>query len=487
MKYYFTVLFSVMLLLLHPLQQDNSGNTQLKKIELRKLKAISCFPARDKLISPSDIPLLPGTGQHQWKIRTKSDSAQVYFNQGMNLYYSFHIIEALGSFLKAQQFDPENGMLYWAEALSYGPNINDVGYAASPGVFPAMEKALKFSNGLTEMEKDLITALAKRYSPDTSKRQDKLNIDYRDAMAAVYNKYPDQPEVIALYADALMQIHPWDLYEHDQRPKPWTGELVQLLEKGLKISANHPGINHYYIHAVEASATPGRAMNSADKLGSLAPGASHMVHMPSHIYIRTGNYDKGIRVNAESVTGYDQYLKLYPTVVNAAFLYQHHNIHMLAACAMMKGDRATSAARSSELKEVIPADYYTTTPPFREYVYYMAQTPIFSAVRFGEWASLIAMPEVPDSSAYLKILSAFGKGIALARTKRTEEASQHLQTISRLMNADKDLKIRMGAFNTAYAGAEVAYSMLDGIIEEEKGNYEAAVKSYPGRWNWKKI
>ncbi len=214
--------------------------------------------------------MLPGTGKHSWKISTRKDSAQVYFDQGMNLYYSFHIIEALGSFLKAQQFDPGNGMLYWAEALSYGPNINDNGYAASPGVFPALEKAKTLGNGLSGMEKDLITVLLTRYSSDSTAQQDQLNIVYRDGMAGLYKKYPGNPEITALYADALMLIHPWDLYQHDGSPKPWTGELVQVLENGLKISPDHPGINHYYIHAVEASSSPGRALASARKLGNIS-------------------------------------------------------------------------------------------------------------------------------------------------------------------------------------------------------------------------
>jgi tetratricopeptide (TPR) repeat protein len=477
MKYFFIYGLSLALVMFYVQNRTGSDGIALRKqIELRKENATGCSPLRDKYWSPADIPLLPGTGTHNWKISTTNDSAQVYFNQGMNLYFSFHIIESLGSFLKAEQFDPENGILYWAEALSYGPNINDVGYAASPGVFPALEKAAKFSNALTPIEKDLITALGKRYSSDTSRHQDKLNIDYRDAMSALYKKYPGQPEIIALYADALMLIHPWDLYDHDHKPKPWTGELIGVLENGLKISPNHPGINHYYIHAVEASATPGRALSSAGKLGLIAPNVSHMVHMPSHIYIRTGNYDEGIKVNAQSLNGYDQYLQLYPSVVNNAWLYQFHNIHLLTVCAMMKGDRKEASTRSNELKNNITLDYYAAAPPFREYMYYMAAAPIFSAIRFGQWDELKAMPEIANSASYLKILNEFGKGIAYARTKKMDEATKCLANIDRLMRSDENLKIRFGAFNTAYAGAEVAFAMLGGIIEEEKGNYSSAAE-----------
>ena len=474
---YFIITGIGFVLLLFNYGPVTSGKILLRnKIELRKLNVISCSPLRDKEFSPADIPLLPGTGKHNWKISTNNDSAQIYFNQGMNLYYSFHIIEALGSFLKAQQFDPGNGMLYWAEALSYGPNINDNGYAASPGVFPALEKAGALQKGLTGMEKDLITVLLTRYSADSSSRQDDLNIAYRDGMAALYKKYPGNPEITALYADALMLIHPWDLYRNDGSPKPWTGELVQVLENGLKNSPDHPGINHYYIHAVEASALPGRALPSARKLGDLLPGVSHMVHMPSHIYIRTGNYDEGIKVNVQALDGYSKYLALYPSVINNAWLYQLHNIHLLASCAMMNGRREEAKTRSLQLKEAVPADYYAFAPPFREYIYYMASAPVFSAVRYGQWEDLIAMPGVSDTAVYLKILSEFGRGIAYARTRKADEAEKCLDKIKMLMNADENLKTRFGAFNTAYAGAEVAHAMLGGIIEEEKGNYTKAIE-----------
>ena len=477
MKWFFISGLCWFFILVSVSPESNTGNRELLRIlEKKKQLSVACSPLRDKEFSPANIPLLPGTGKHSWKISTSKDSAQIYFNQGMNLYYSFHILEALGSFLKAQEFDPENGFLYWAEALSYGPNINDFGYAASPGVFPALEKAIKFQGGLTEMEKDLITALNRRYA--TSANQEKLNQDYRDAMAALYKKYPGDPEITALYADALMLIHPWDLYEHeDQSPKPWTGELVTVLEKGLSTSPEHPGINHYYIHAVEASADPGKAMNSAKKLGNMLPSVSHMVHMPSHIYIRTGNYEEGIKVNDQSLAGYAEYLKLYPSVASNAWLYQFHNIHLLAVCAMMKGDYKTSSQQSEELVKVITPEYYSYPSPFREYVYYMAASPVFTDIRFGKWDELKKMREQPDSAAYLKILSSFGKGIAYARTRNLDEADKSLATIARLMKADSSLKLKLGAFNSAYDGAAVAYAMLEGIIEEEKGNYTKAIAS----------
>ena len=281
---------------------------------------------------------MPGTGSHAWKINTSSDSAQFYFNQGINLYYGFHIIEALPSFKKALTFDSSCAMLYWAVALAYGPNINDYGYAASPDALLAVSKAKQLMHNSSTKEKDLIMAMDSHYSTDSTRERAALNQEYADQMKAVYLKYSADPEIGALYADALMNLHPWDLWQHDGNPKPWTPELISVLENTLKNDPEHPGANHYYIHTMEASPFASKANASAERLGRLTPGLSHMVHMPSHIYIRTGDYAKGVKVNEAAVKNYDDYKKLFPLVVNNAFLYDYHNRHMQAACSINTDD-----------------------------------------------------------------------------------------------------------------------------------------------------
>src|SRR5688500_16563788 len=171
----------------------------------------------------------------------------------MNLYAGSHIIEATPSIKKAIQFDPDCAILHWAEALAYGPNINDLGYAASPEPLAATEQAVKLSRTASAGEKLLIEAMAVRYSPDTSISRTTLNGRYAEAMAKAYHLFPDNGEIGALYADALMLLHPWDLWFHNGDPKPWTNEIIAVLEHVIKISPDHPGANHYYIHAVEAS------------------------------------------------------------------------------------------------------------------------------------------------------------------------------------------------------------------------------------------
>jgi hypothetical protein len=189
------------------------------------------------------------------------------------MYYGFHIIEALASFKKASRFDPKNAMVWWAQALANGPNINDVGYSASPAALEANEKALSLSSRATPIEKGLIKAMLVRYAEDTTQTREKLNQDYVDAMKKLADQYPTNADAVSLYADALMLQHPWDMWNNDGTPKTWTPQIRSTLEKALALNPNHPGANHYYIHVMEASPYAEKALASANRLGGLTPYA----------------------------------------------------------------------------------------------------------------------------------------------------------------------------------------------------------------------
>jgi hypothetical protein len=227
-----------------PLPQPIDKEAYNKTILKKRLTSLRCTPdwssyhiSNDEI---QDMMLLSGTGSHSWKISTNNDSAQLYFNQGINLYYGFHIIEALPSFKKALTFDSTCAMLYWAVALAYGPNINDNVYAASPDALLAISKAKLFINNSSEKEKYLIDAMQAHYSQDSSRQRAALNHEYADKMKAVYIKYADDAEIGTLYADAIMNLHPWDLWQHDGKPKPWTPESISVLENVLKNYPQHP-------------------------------------------------------------------------------------------------------------------------------------------------------------------------------------------------------------------------------------------------------
>lgn len=457
---------------------DNTGI--LENINNRKLAAVSCSPDLINLSFSEDevaamIPL-PGTGSHKWQIRTQNDSAAFYFNQGMNLYYGFHIIEAIPSFKKAIQLDPDCAILHWAEALAYGPNINDLGYAASPEALAATAKAVKLMGTASNIEKLLIKAMAVRYSADTTISRTTLNQHYADAMASAYKQFPDEAEVGALYADALMLLHPWDLWFHNGNPKPWTNELVAVLEHVLKISPDHPGANHYYIHAVEASPFPGKAVASADRLGRLTPGLSHMVHMPSHIYIRTGEYKKGTSVNKEAVEQYQRYLALYPGVAANAPLYDFHNRHMQAVCSMNGSAYEAALEEAIECRNSIDTSFLSLPAPLGPYVQFVYMTPEFTKIYFEKWNEILNENHHYTHS-YNSLIKQFAKGMAYANTGQISKASLALKEVERLIE-DKDLALPFGPFNAPKSAAMVAMEILKGTIAGQEGKSQQALQHF---------
>lgn len=436
-----------------------------------------CSPDWNQLDADSladGIGVLPGWGSYRWHIHTDNDSAQFYFNQGISMYYAFHIIEAMASFKKAQRFDENNAMIYWAQALAYGPNINDYSYAATPGAFAAAQKALSLYGSCTAKEKALITAMAIRYTAGSSISRSILNQQYADAMQHVYSQFPQDADVATMYADALMLQHPWDYWKHNGNAQPWTPQLVEVLEKTLAIHPTHPGANHYYIHSVEASPHPEKAMASADKLGSLMPQVSHMVHMPSHIYIRTGNYTKGLQVNELSINGYNKYLSLYPGVKDNAFLYVFHTLHMLAACALMKSNFTFSSQSAAACAASFDTSYLSMPPPTGNFIQYLYASPLFNLVRFGKWDEVLAAAAMEERHVFANTLWHWARGMAFARKNNINAAREELQLMQQKM-LHPDMQVVAEPFNAPVAAANVAEKILAGVIAEGENKLSDAV------------
>ena len=414
----------------HAGQQKNTKD-QISYQPARERLIIRCSPdweALDEWLEETDIPPMPGAGNYKWKIKTKNDSAQFYFNQGINMYYGFHIIEAMASFKKAAKFDPDCAMIYWAQALAYGPNINDLGYAASPEALAATEKAKELSGNANPVEKALIEAMSVRYTADSADvNRSKLNLAYTAMMKKLYDKFPDHPDVQALYADAMMLEHPWDLWKTDGTPKEWTPRIRQVLEKLLARHPNHPGANHYYIHVMEPSPFADKALPSAERLGRISPGLSHLVHMPSHIYLRTGFYEKGALVNEAAVSSYKKYISLYAPVTGNDFLYIIHNLHMQANNAMLDGRLTYSMQSARATVNSIPKDYLSMEGPLGNYIQYIYMTPLLVNVRFGTWTDLLEYPQPAASMRYANVLWHFGRGMAFTAQTKLTEAGAELQ------------------------------------------------------------
>lgn len=440
--------------------------TEKKKFSLR------CSP----LYIPAagdDIPLLTGWGNYSWKISTASDSAQIYFNQGINMYYAFHIIEARASFDKATRFDSNCAMAWWGKALAFGPNINDFGYQRPSEAFPSAQKANDLKAGVTAVEKALIEAMVIRYVDDSTADQSQLNLLYRDAMGHVYKTYAADENVSVLYADALMLIHPWDLYNHDFSPKPWTPEIVSVLKHSIKLNPKQPGAHHYLIHAVEASAKPEDALKSAAFLTTAMPDVSHITHMPSHVYIRTGYYNKGIDVNDNAVSGYHKYLQYFPATEENSLLYDLHNVHMKLNCAQMAGNYKIAMEASLEVQQKIPSFYLSMPGSLGNYVQYIHQSPLFTQIRFGKWEDIL-QERVVDSLAYTPVLQHFARGIAFAKTNRVTDAAKELELMKTKMN-EPSLKEPLAPFNAVYDCAVVAENILEGVIAAQQQDYKNAI------------
>ncbi|WP_295668503.1 hypothetical protein [uncultured Mucilaginibacter sp.] len=419
------------------------------------------------------IPALKGWGRYKLKITTTSDSAQFYFNQGLSMYYAFHSIEAIASFTKATHFDPQCAMAWYGKSLAMGPTINyPNGYSPPTGAYEASVEANTFSPNCSPLEKELIKAMGHRYSKDSTISVKQLRINYSEAMQVVYSKYPNNADVVTLYADALLLLHPWDLYTHDFTPKPWTAQIRSLLEHALAISPKHPGANHYYIHTMEASSTPQMALNSAHILDTLMPLVSHITHMPSHIYIRTGDYQRGIKDNNAAIRGYSLYLKQYEPIINGAALYQIHNIHLKINCAQMGGNYKTAINSSDSLKAIIPLAYLSLKGADGNFFQYVYMQPVLTLVRFGKWNAILEIKLI-DTVAYASIIMHFSKGLAWCGKDNLIKADNELKMLNDKMD-DASLKAPLDNFSSAYEAADVARLILQGVISEKQKRYSTA-------------
>ena len=421
----------------------------------------------------SPIPALTGWGNYHWKVSTNSDSAQFYFDQGINMYYAFHIIEARASFDKAAGFDPGCAMAWWGKALSFGPNINDFGYARPSEAYPSAMQAMKLKNNATPLERSLIDAMSTRYTNDSASEQAKLNVAYKEAMNKTYMQFGKSADVATLYADALMLLHPWDLYDHAMKPKAWTPQLVNVIQQALRLAPKHPGANHYYIHAVEASAHPELAMKSAEFLATAMPDVAHITHMPSHIYIRTGYYNKGIGLNDQALAGFDKYLAYFPATAENLPLYSLHNLHMKMACAHMAGNYAISMNAAKVLQSAIPEFYLSIGGALGNYAQYLHASPLLTDLRFGKWDNILQVT-VNDSLAFTSVMQHFARGIAYARTNKLAEADMELQ---QLINGMKQPVLHevFEPFNSGYGVALIMQPLLEGTIAMQRTDMGKAI------------
>jgi tetratricopeptide (TPR) repeat protein len=376
-------------------------------------------------------PLFSNLGNLEFKITTSSNLAQKYFNQGVALTYGFNHAEAYRSFKEVSRLDPECAMAYWGMAIVLGPNINaPMDGADVPTAYEAIQKAMALLNDETQREKDYVFALSKRYINEHIEDRTPLDSAYADAMRKLSHKYPDDLNAATMFAESVMDLHPWDYWLKDGTPQSWTEEILSTLERVLKKDHEHMGANHLYIHAVEASKNPHRGIPSAEKLAYVAPGAGHLVHMPAHIYIRTGKYHEGSLANKMAIKSDEEYLSqcfqqgLYPLG------YYPHNYHFLWATATLEGDSKTAldAAISTSQK---PPDSLLNVCGYQT-LQHFAVIHLYGYVTFGKWDEILREPEPSKERFYPRGVWHYARGMAFVAKNNLEKASTELNILNQL-------------------------------------------------------
>jgi len=417
--------------------------------------------------------LLGNLGSYHRVIKTTSPEAQQFFDEGLALLYGFNHEESFKSFERAATLDPASPMPHWGMSLALGTNINDVAPAErlKQGYAHLAEAERRTAAG-SDVEQGLVAALGKRYVSDPTGDQIGREQAYSQAMGELSKRFPDDLDVATLYAESMMNLRPWRLYTKDGTPEPGTEQIVATLEGVMQRNPEHPGANHYYIHAVEASTKPERATASAGRLETLVPGAGHLVHMPAHIYIRTGQYAKSAKSNADAAAVDEKYFKATGANGFYASMYYGHNLQFESAAAMFAGNFAQArdaARRTVKLADPI-ADQMAMIEPF-------AAQELAVLVRFGQWAPILEMPAPPPTRTVQTSLYHYARGAAFAGSGKVVEAEAALKSLkAAAARIPRDAMV--GAANTAVDVIFVAVNDLTARVAEAKGDVPAAIKAF---------
>ncbi len=418
--------------------------------------------------SGKKAPLFQGLEGITFPVSTKSDEARKYFRQGMMLSYGYNHGEAARSFFQASKIDTNFAMAYWGFAYVLGPNYNspmreeNLEHAQT-----AIKKAKEKLAFASEIERALIEALEVRYQKDISKG----NEDYAKAMKNVFQAFPSDPDVGALYVESLLNLHPWNLYKNKE-PLPWTHEIISTLEGLIKIHPLHAGIHHFYIHTLESSPFPERALSSARLLESLVSGSGHLIHMPSHIYINTGDYHLGTLTNLKAL----EVDSLYTTACHAQgvypLTYYPHNLHFLTATATLEGNSALAWNAAKKLQSKIHKPFMK----LREWstLQHYFCIPFFVGVKFSLWEDLLNQPS-PDLD-YPKAIWHYARGMAYLGRNDISHAEIEAQALKNYLNNEEIKKLSIWEINTCNDIVNIAHHVLQGQMALAKNDYKKGIQ-----------
>lgn len=445
-------------------------------VTLCALLAALCVPAfaqeHAAAAKSKSATLMTGFGDWRHPVSTKNSQAQAFFDQGLRLIYAFNHDEAARSFQRAAELDPKMAMAYWGIAEAVGPNYND---PASEDRFvqahQAIEKAQSLTEGASDSEQAYIAALAKRFPADSKSDLHAAAEEYRDAMREVSKKFPDDLDAATLFAESGMNLHPWGLWHTDGSPEEGTEEIVATLESVIRREPNHLGAIHYYIHSVEASRSPERALAGANRLAQLAPAAGHIVHMPAHIYIRTGDYEAAVKTNQKAAQADQVYLAASKAQGIYPMMYYSHNLHFIAMCAAMNGNYLESK-RGAQLLAANAGPHVNEMPPLEGFM----TVPLAVEVRFHKWNEILKTPQPDASMKTATVFWHFARGMALAATGKVEEAeAEHTIIADAEEKTPPDLVFQMPVNNKTKDILKIAENVLGARISQAKKENDAAI------------
>ena len=424
------------------------------------------MPAR--AADPASAPVLrDDLAVYHREIKTSSKDAQRWFDQGLVLYYAFNHEAAIVAFQKVAELDPDCAMAWWGQSISAGPNINNpnMDEAAAKAAYDAAQQAKQRSKHASPVEQALIDAIATRYAWPVPEDRKALDVAYSDAMRKVWKQYPADADIGALFADAAMNLRPWDLWSPEGEPRPETPEIMATIEAVLKLDPTHPMACHEYVHTMEASPTPEKALPAADVLRTRVPGAGHLVHMPAHIDIRLGHYDAAIKANQRGV----EIDKSWAYQGGFYTFYRAHNYHFLAWAAMFEGRKQVTMDAMKGMQEQISLDLVREFPDFLDA---FMGAPVHAMVRFGMWNEILALPQPPaDLQAWMAFWR-YGRTVALAALGRLDEATAELAEFRKAYAAVPETRLLSN--NPARTVLEVGLPMAEGELEYRRGNYDKA-------------
>ena len=420
----------------------------------------------------SAVPLFDNLGGHHYAITTRVPLAQRYFDQGLRLYYAFNHAEAIHAFEEASRLDPDCAMCYWGLALAHGPNINaPMERGAALAAYDAIQKAIAREATANTKERALIHALAARYAAEPPEDRSSLDRAYADALRDVAQRHPTDDEVSTLYAEALMDLSPWNYWTADGKPRANTPQILAQLERVLAANPKHPGANHFYIHAVEA-AQPERAVAAAERLAAVMPGAGHVVHMPGHIYIRVGRYVDAIMANEHAVHADEVYIQdNRPKHGIYTLGYYPHNYDFLAFAASMIGRSSQTMTAAEKMRAATPPELLRE--PGMTFLQHHDTRYLQMQVRFARWQAILEAPAPAEDLRHARAMWQYARGRALAARRSIAEAEEALNQVRTTAATPEVASLRL-EFNTSGAILGIASEVLAGHIAEAKGDKSAA-------------